>query len=122
MTSSSNSASDAPAARPDGEPAGPGNDDRGNTRVQQLSTGSGNTPDPERKNDDGNASNPRLPHERDQSSDNQADHSSQDDAIGKHAYRDATGPQQDTSLAPVTDATYNDKVREDDGSREGPRP
>jgi hypothetical protein len=112
-------ARDAP--RTDGAPASPGNDDRGNTRVQQSATGSGNAVDADMRDTDVNPPNPRLPHERDQSSDNQADHASQDDEMSKKAYQDATGPQQDTSLAPVTDATYNGKVRDDGGSREGPR-
>ncbi|MEH3085011.1 MAG: hypothetical protein PGN26_00390 [Xylophilus ampelinus] len=112
-------ARDAP--RPDGEPAGPGNDDRGNTRVQQLATGSGNAVDADMRDTNVNTSNPRLPHERDQSSDNQADHAAHDDAMSEKAYQDATGPQQDTGLAPVTDDTYNNGVREGDGSRGAPR-
>lgn len=61
---------------------------------------------------------PRNPNERDQTAGGAGTQERRDDrtredpvGIGKRAHDDAAGDTQDTSLAPVTDKVYNDKVK-----------
>lgn len=53
---------------------------------------------------------PRVPPHRDESSDSQASATADHEKIGKVAYEDAAGPQQDTDRATVTDKVYNEEV------------
>lgn len=53
---------------------------------------------------------PRLPHERDESSDQQAPEAAVD-PLAEHAHGDARRGTPDTDRAPVVDRLYNDKVR-----------
>ncbi|VWX58610.1 conserved hypothetical protein [Burkholderiales bacterium 8X] len=59
----------------------------------------------------GGESLPRMPHERDESSDARQSPEGEATSIGKRAYKDEAGKGEDTSLAPVTDKVYNDQVR-----------
>lgn len=61
---------------------------------------------------------PRNPNERDQTAggagtQERRDDTTKDDKVGlgKRAHDDAVGNTQDTSLAPVTDKVYNEKVK-----------
>ncbi|MBO9515359.1 MAG: hypothetical protein J7549_14685 [Variovorax sp.] len=80
------------------EPARPAprsNDARsGNTKVEQ----------------EGEAA-PRLPHERDQSSDSQQTPDGQPPAIGRRALQDIEQGRVDTDRGPVVDEVYNRKVK-----------
>lgn len=53
---------------------------------------------------------PRGPTERDESSDSQASRTADQAEVGKAAYKDAAGPQQDTDRSAVTDKVYNEEV------------
>ncbi|KAF1043240.1 hypothetical protein [Xylophilus sp.] len=53
---------------------------------------------------------PRLPHERDQSADQQDSESAQGTEKGRQAYADKQSGQQDTDKGPVLDKVYNDEV------------
>lgn len=55
---------------------------------------------------------PRLPHERDESSDSQRDTAADNASIGRQAHDDLKRGLVDTDRAPVVDRVYNDKVRE----------
>ncbi|MCZ2497979.1 hypothetical protein GN316_14530 [Xylophilus sp. Kf1] len=59
---------------------------------------------------------PKQPHERDESASSQSA-DEKPDAVARAAFADATGPQQDTDRAPVTDRVYNGAVTE--GKRTG---
>ena len=76
-----------------------------------------------RRSNQGEASGPqpRLPNERDESSDSQvlADASAAD--IGSQALRDLQRGLEDTSLGPVTDRTYHRIAEEQAGSGAPPR-
>ncbi len=61
------------------------------------------------------AGQPPLPHEHDESHHSQARASQRQVEVGKQAYKDETGPSQDTDKGPVLDAIYNDKVAPDRG-------
>lgn len=54
---------------------------------------------------------PRLPHERDQSSDSQETQDGQPPEVGRRAHDDVERGVVDTDRGPVTDRVYNDKVR-----------
>ena len=54
---------------------------------------------------------PRMPHERDESADNQASSEPSGRAVGQAAYEDIERGVVDTDKGPVLDQTY-DKVRE----------
>ncbi|MET0543065.1 MAG: hypothetical protein ABWZ88_15080 [Variovorax sp.] len=58
-------------------------------------------------------STPRLPHERDQSSDSQQnqDGGGEIARVGKQALDDVERGMVDTDRGPVTDKVYNDKVK-----------
>jgi len=69
----------------------------GNTKVEQ-----------------GGESAPRLPHERDQSSDSQQTPDGTGGStpqVGRQAHEDVERGLVDTDRAPVTDRVYNDKVK-----------
>jgi hypothetical protein len=51
-----------------------------------------------------------LPHERDESRHGQASGTPLHQAMGRKAYEDTTGPQQDTDRGPVMDQVYHDLV------------
>ncbi len=59
---------------------------------------------------DGGAA-PKLPHERDQSSDSQKNPDSGPPQVGKDAFDDVERGAVDTDRGPVTDRVYNDKVK-----------
>jgi len=66
------------------------------------------------KVEQGGESAPRLPHERDQSSDSQQTPDGTDGttpAVGRQALEDVERGLVDTDRAPVTDRVYNDKVK-----------
>ncbi|MGI4777970.1 MAG: hypothetical protein ACRYGA_07580 [Janthinobacterium lividum] len=54
---------------------------------------------------------PRLPHERDQSSDSQKNPGGEATEMGKKAFEDAASGAVDTDRAPVTDKVYNEQVK-----------
>jgi hypothetical protein len=53
---------------------------------------------------------PKLPHERDQSSDSQETADGKPTRVGQQGHDDVERGLVDTSLSPVTDKVYNDKV------------
>jgi len=80
-----------------GKPRGPEaarSDQDGKTQVEQ-----------------GGASSPRLPHERDESSDSQRNQDGAATDVGKRAHDDIERGAVDTDRGPVTDRVYNDKVK-----------
>ncbi|MET3495132.1 hypothetical protein [Variovorax boronicumulans] len=54
---------------------------------------------------------PRLPHERDQSSDSQETQDGQPSEVARQAHEDVERGMVDTDRGPVTDRVYNDKVK-----------
>jgi hypothetical protein len=76
------------------------------------------TPDDTKDGEHGNTkveqngeSAPRLPHERDQSSDSQQNVDGSASEVGKQAHEDVERGVVDTDRGPVTDRVYNDKVK-----------
>ena len=63
------------------------------------------------KVEQGGESSPRLPHERDQSSDSQQTREGNPPDVGRKAHDDVERGLVDTDRGPVTDRVYNDKVR-----------
>ncbi len=59
----------------------------------------------------GGDSAPRLPHERDESSDSQENQDGTSPGVGRRAYEDVERGAVDTDRGPVTDQVYNDKVK-----------
>ena len=68
--------------------------------------GGGNT-----KIEQGGDSAPRLPHERDESSDSQQTQDAQPSEVGRKGHDDIERGVVDTDRGPVTDRVYNDKVK-----------
>lgn len=54
---------------------------------------------------------PRLPHERDQSSDSQQNQDGSASEVGKQALKDVERGVVDTDRGPEADRVYNDKVK-----------
>lgn len=54
---------------------------------------------------------PRLPHERDQSSDSQQSQDGSAPRVGQQAFDDIERGMVDTDRGPLADRVYNDKVR-----------
>jgi len=82
-------------SRPDPSRADPARDaDGGKTKAQQ----------------DGEHA-PRLPHERDQSSDSQQTPDGKPPEVGKRGHDDVERGVVDTDRGPVTDKLYNEKVK-----------
>jgi hypothetical protein len=54
---------------------------------------------------------PRLPHERDQSSDSQQTPDGQPTKVGRQAHEDVERGVVDTDRGPEADRVYNDKVK-----------
>ena len=54
---------------------------------------------------------PRMPHERDESSDSQQNQDGSAPEVGKRALNDIERGAVDTDRGPVTDRVYNDKVK-----------
>ena len=63
------------------------------------------------KVEQGGESAPRLPHERDQSSDSQENQDGSAPEVGRQALEDVERGLVDTDRGPVTDRVYNDKVK-----------
>jgi len=63
------------------------------------------------KVEQGGESAPRLPHERDQSSDSQQAPEGRPPAVGRQAHEDVESGMVDTDRGPVADRVYNDKVK-----------
>jgi hypothetical protein len=63
----------------------------------------------------GQAREPSLPHEQDESSHSQARATPQQEDVGRQAYRNATDGTADTDRGPVVDKVYNEKVAPDRG-------
>lgn len=59
----------------------------------------------------GGESAPRLPHERDQSSDSQQTQDGQPPEVGRKAHDDVERGVVDTDRGPEADRVYNDKVK-----------
>ena len=59
----------------------------------------------------GGESAPRLPHERDQSSDSQQSADGGAPQVGRQAHEDIERGLVDTDKGPVTDRVYNDKLK-----------
>ncbi len=53
---------------------------------------------------------PKLPHERDQSSDSQEAADGEPPSVGKQGHADLERGLVDTSTSPVTDKVYNEKI------------
>jgi hypothetical protein len=77
-----------------------------------------NSDDPLHDGDDGKTrveqggeSAPRLPHERDQSSESQQTDDEEPTRVGKQGAADVERGLVDTDRGPVTDRVYNDKVK-----------
>ncbi|CAN5714001.1 hypothetical protein BH11PSE13_BH11PSE13_10880 [soil metagenome] len=83
----------ADPASDDAQPDTANDAESGKTKVQQ----------------DGDSA-PKLPHERDQSSDSQETADGTPTRVGKQGHDDVERGLVDTSTAPVTDKVYNDKV------------
>ena len=65
---------------------------------------------------------PRLPNERDESADSQSGGEPSGQAVGRQAVEDLERGLADTSMAPVTDATYRRvKGRDETGEAGAPR-
>ena len=54
---------------------------------------------------------PKLPHERDQSSDSQQNQDGRAPEVGRQALKDIERGMVDTDRGPVTDRVYNDRVK-----------
>jgi hypothetical protein len=63
------------------------------------------------KVEQGGESAPRLPHERDQSSDSQQTQDGGPPEVGRKAHDDVERGVVDTDRGPVADRVYNDKVK-----------
>ncbi|AMM25077.1 hypothetical protein [Variovorax sp. PAMC 28711] len=63
------------------------------------------------KVEQGGDSAPRLPHERDQSSESQETPDGEPTRVGKQGAEDVKRGLVDTDRGPVTDRVYNDKVK-----------
>jgi len=77
-----------------------------------------NKPDDEKRTDggmtrsqQGGDSEPRLPHERDESSDSQESQGGEPTEVGKQAHEDVERGIVDTDRGPVTDRVYREKVK-----------
>lgn len=83
-----------PVVDPDGVPADnrKADDERGDTHAKQSGSA-------------------RMPHERDESADNQQLQEPSNKKMGDQAHADATGPQQDTDKGPVMDKVYREGVK-----------
>jgi len=68
--------------------------------------GGGNT-----KVEQGGESSPRLPHERDQSSDSQQTQEGRPPDVGRKAHDDVERGLVDTDRGPPSDRVYNEKLR-----------
>jgi len=66
----------------------------------------------------GQAQEPPLPHERDESSDSQASATPQQRDVGRRAHGNATDGSADTDKGPAMDTVYNGKVAPDRGQQE----
>jgi hypothetical protein len=66
----------------------------------------------------GEASEPSLPHEQDESSHSQARATPAQDQVGRKAYGNATDGTTDTDRGPMMDKVYNEKVAPDRGPDE----
>jgi hypothetical protein len=73
---------------------------------KKTGTGGGKT-----QAEQGGETAPRLPHERDESSDSQQSQDGAPPDIGERAYEDVERGVVDTDRGPVTDRVYNDKVK-----------
>ena len=54
---------------------------------------------------------PRMPHERDQSSESQKNPGGEATEVGKQAFKDVESGAVDTDRAPVTDKVYKEQVK-----------
>ncbi|MDQ0588941.1 hypothetical protein [Variovorax paradoxus] len=63
------------------------------------------------KTEQGGDSAPRLPHERDESSDSQETQDGQPPEVGRKGHEDIERGRVDTDRGPETDRVYNDKVK-----------
>jgi len=59
----------------------------------------------------GGESKPRLPHERDESSDSQEGQGGEPPEVGKRAHEDVERGVVDTDRGPVTDRVYREQVK-----------
>ena len=66
----------------------------------------------------GQAREPALPHESDESSHSQTSASPRQQEVGRKAYGNAVDGTADTDRGPVMDAVYNEKVAPDRGPAE----
>ena len=57
---------------------------------------------------------PRLPHERDESADNQRKGDTQPDDVGRKAYEDVVAGRVDTDRGPVLEELFRTKLRRDE--------
>ncbi|MES2533026.1 MAG: hypothetical protein V4636_18430 [Pseudomonadota bacterium] len=96
----------------------PDNTDNANKTPKTLKPGKDAGMTPQTDGDDGNTqpeqngeSAPRLPHERDQSSDSQQNKDGSVPKVGKDAFNDVERGVVDTDRGPVTDKVYNEKVK-----------
>jgi len=80
--------------------------DPGTPQDPLRDAGGGNT-----KVEQGGDSAPRLPHERDESSDSQETQEQQPTEVGRKGHDDIERGAVDTDRGPVTDRVYNDKVK-----------
>ena len=63
------------------------------------------------KVEQGGESKPRLPHERDESSDSQQAQGGEPTEVGKRAHEDVERGVVDTDRGPVTDRVYREKLK-----------
>jgi hypothetical protein len=70
-----------------------------------------NKPDEKTRIQQGGESAPRLPHERDQSSDSQQNQEGAAPRVGRQALEDIERGLVDTDRGPVADRVYNDKLK-----------
>lgn len=112
-TPSASQPGDGPAARQPTPVESPGAHDTstGDTIPRRQENG-----EPGRGERDADTATPRLPHERDESSDSLT--GPRRDVI-EHARRDLESGQQDTGRGPVTDRLYERTLRDEKGEPEG---
>jgi len=69
----------------------------------------------------GRTTEPRLPHERDESADNQRKGNTQPDDVGRKAYDDIQAGRVDTDRGPVLEELFRTKLRRDEPPARTPK-
>jgi len=70
----------------------------------------------------GRTSEPRLPHERDESADSQVQGNTQSEEIGRKALEDIRAGRVDTDRGPVLEELFRTKLQQDDAAERPTKP